>query len=204
MKLYWSPRSPFVRKVMVCAHELGLQTRIETVYALVSMSKVNPEVMQVNPVGRIPALITDDGLALCDSHVICEYLDATYGESRLFRGQTRERWDALRRLALGDGMLETLVLWRSEHSRAASQQSPEVLEAFERKSSSALAALELEDLDQHRETPDIGNIAIGCALGYLDFRYAELDWRARAPRSAAWFASFNARPSMQQTLPYQE
>jgi glutathione S-transferase len=204
MKLYWSPRSPFVRKVMVCAHELGLRDRIETVYALVSMSKVNPDVMQVNPVGRIPALVTDEDLVLYDSHVICEYLDATYGESRLFRGQTAERWDALRRLALGDALLETLVLWRSEQSRPASQQSPAVLDAYSRKTSSALAALEREDLGLRGEIPDIGDIAIGCALGYLDFRFGELDWRAQAARSATWFAAFNARPSMQQTTPYEE
>jgi glutathione S-transferase len=204
MKLYWSPRSPFVRKVMVCAHELGVIDRIETVYALVSMSKVNPEVMRVNPVGRIPALVTDDGLKLYDSHVICEYLDARYGESRLFRGHTEARWDALRRLALGDALLETLVLWRSEQTRPASQQSPAVLEAFERKAASALAALELEDRSRHVAAVDIGDIAIGCALGYLDFRYAALDWRPRAPRSATWFESFNARTSMQQTLPYEE
>ena len=204
MKLYWSPRSPFVRKVMVCAHELGITERIETVYALVSMSKVNPEVMRVNPVGRIPALVTDDARVLYDSHVICEYLDARYGESRLFRGQTDARWDALRRLALGDAMLETLVLWRSEQTRPASQQSPAVLDAFERKATSALEALELEDSTPRGDTVDIGDVAIGCALGYLDFRYAALDWRARAPRSAAWFESFNARPSMQHTVPYEE
>ena len=204
MKLYWSPRSPFVRKVMVCAHELGITERIETVYALVSMSKVNPEVMSVNPVGRIPALVTDDGLKIYDSHVICEYLDARYGESQLFHGHTEARWDALRRLALGDAMLETLVLWRSEQTRPVPQQSPAVLDAFERKAASALATLELEDSIRDAAAMDIGDIAIGCALGYLDFRYAALDWRASAPRSAAWFESFNARPSMQQTLPYEE
>ena len=184
LKLYWSPRSPFVRKVMVCAHELGVVDRIETVYALVSMSKVNPEVMGVNPVGRIPALVTDDGLKLYDSHVICEYLDARYGESRLFRGHTEARWDALRRLALGDALLETLVLWRSEQTRPAPQQSPAVLDAFERKAASAIAALELEDRSRHVAAVDIGDIAIGCALGYLDFRFSEIDWRSTYPNLA--------------------
>src|SRR5687767_6268397 len=84
MKLFWSPRSPFVRKVMVCAHELGLAERIEKVSALVSMTRVNPDVLKANPVGRIPALVTGDGLTLYDSNVICEYLDMQLGRSQLF------------------------------------------------------------------------------------------------------------------------
>jgi glutathione S-transferase len=201
MKLYWSPRSPFVRKVMVCAHELGLSDRIEKVYALVAMTRTNPEVMQVNPIGRIPALVTGEGIVLYDSRVICEYLDTVYGASRLFPRETPRRWDVLRRLALGDGMLETLVLWRSEHSRPAGERSAATLAAFEQKAASALEALEN---DAATRELDIGDIAIGCALGYLDFRYARLGWRAQAPRAAAWFETFNARPSMQQTLPYEE
>ena len=139
MKLFWSPRSPFVRKVMVCAHELGVANRIEKIYALVSMSKANPDVLKVNPVGRIPALIAEDGTVLYDSHVICEYLDAVYGESRLFPKETPRRWVVLRRLALGDGMLETLVLWRSEQTRPEPQRSGAVLETFRTKTASALA-----------------------------------------------------------------
>ena len=204
MKLFWSPRSPFVRKVMVCAHELDIADRIETVYALVSLNKTNPEVMRVNPVGRIPALVTDDGALLYDSHVICEYLDAVHGGARLFRKDSPGRWDTLRRLALGDGMLETGVLWRSELTRPAAQQSPAMLGAFEQKTISALAAVERDDFDRAPGDIDIGDIAIGCSLGYLDFRYPQLAWRDRAPRAARWFESFGARPSMQKTRPYEE
>ena len=204
MKLFWSPRSPFVRKVMVCAHELGIASRIETVYALVSMSRVNPEVAQVNPVGRIPALVTDEGLALYDSHVICEYLDATYGGFTLFPREAPRRWEALRRLALADGLLETLVLWRSESTRPEQQRSSGVMEAYARKTDSALAAIERDAADLKSDGVDIGEIATGVALGYLDFRYTHLGWRARAPRAARWSESFSARASMQQTLPYEE
>ena len=204
MKLYWSPRSPFVRKVMVCAHELGIAGRIETVYALVSPGNVNADVQKVNPIARIPTLVTDSGMVLYDSHVICEYLDAEHGGSRLFPKQGERRWDALRRLALGDGMLETGVLWRGERTKPAPQQSSPILLAFDQKISAALDVVEADATALKLEGIDIGEIAIGCALGYLDFRYAALDWRARAPRSAAWFESFNARPSMQQTVPYEE
>lgn len=204
MKLFWSPRSPFVRKVMVCAHEVGVADRIEKVYALVSMTKVNPDVLRVNPVGRIPAMLTDDGTALYDSNVICEYLDAQFGGSRLFRANDERRWETLRRLSLADGMLETGVLWRSERTRPAEQQSSPTLVAFERKMKSALDALEDETLVADAERIDIGDIAIAVALSYLDFRFAELAWRDHHADTAAWFAWFNDRASMKGTVPYEE
>jgi glutathione S-transferase len=204
MKLYWSPRSPFVRKVMVCAYELGIAERIDRIRALVSLTQTNADVLEVNPVGRIPALVLDNGDVLYDSHVICEYLDTEYGGSRLFPRIKAARWDALRRLALADGMLETSILWRAERSRAAAQQSAEMLAAFDRKIATALAALERDSARLHQDQADIGDLAIGCALAYLDFRFPELDWRARHERIAAWFESFNRRASMQQTIPYDE
>jgi glutathione S-transferase len=204
MKLYWSPRSPFVRKVMVCAYELGIAERIDRIRALVSLTQTNADVLEVNPVGRIPALVLDNGDVLYDSHVICEYLDAEYGDSRLFPRVKAARWDALRRLALADGMLETSILWRAERSRPAAQQPAEMLAAFDRKIATALAALERDSARLHEDQVDIGDLAIGCALAYLDFRFPELDWRARHERIAAWFESFDRRPSMQQTIPYDE
>jgi glutathione S-transferase len=204
MKLYWSPRSPFVRKVMVCAHELSIVDRIETVYALVSPSQVNADVLKVNPIGRIPALVTESGMVLYDSHVICEYLDAEHGGSRLFPKNAERRWDALRRLALGDAMLETGVLWRSERIRPAPQQSSPILLAYDQKMSHALDAVEADATALKLDGIDIGEIAIGCALGYLDFRFVELDWRTRCPKAAKWFESFGARPSMRETTPHEE
>lgn len=204
MKLYWSPRSPFVRKVMVCAHELGLADRIEQEYALVSMTKVNPDVMRANPVGRIPALVTEDGMTLYDSNVICEYFDAEFGGSKLFPTKGRERWDALTRLALADGMLETGVLWRAERVKPAPQQSSPTLLAFEQKTKSALDAFEAWTPARDVTFVDIGDLALGVALGYLDFRFDTLDWRAHCPRTAQWFEAFNARPSMRATEPYEE
>lgn len=199
MKLYWSPRSPFVRKVMVCAHELGIAGGIEKVYSLVSMSATNPTVMQANPLGRIPALVIDDGTVLYDSVVICEYLDARYGAGRLFPVEPNRRWDALRRHALADGLLETLVLWRSESTREALRQSPEVLATFRLKAQSVLDAAEGEAAGASAAEPDIGHVTLGVALGYLDFRYAALAWRTQRPHLARWFEAFGARPSMRDT-----
>jgi glutathione S-transferase len=199
MKLYWSARSPFVRKVMVCAHEIGIADRIEKIYTLVSASAVNADMMRVNPLGRIPALVTENGDTLYDSVVICEYLDARHGGGRLFPQDEARRWDALRRHALANGMLELLVQWRSERSRLASQQSPDTLRAFESKVASALSAADTEAASTVTAV-DIGHVTLGVALGYLDFRYADVDWRARHARLAHWFESFGARASLKNTV----
>lgn len=203
MKLYWSPRSPFVRKVMVCAHELGIAERIEKVYTFVAMHQVNDDMLGVNPIGRIPALVTDEGRVLYDSHVICEYLDAVNGGPRLVP-QGPGRWEALRRHALGDGMLENGILWRAERQRPAEQQSAAIIRAFGQKIAGGLAAVEREASTLATDEPLLGEIAIGCALGYLDFRLAELEWRAHHPQAAKWFETFNSRASMRETHPYEE
>jgi glutathione S-transferase len=199
MKLYWSPRSPFVRKVMVCAHEIGIPDRIEKIYTLVSSSAVNADMMRVNPLGRIPALVTESGESLYDSIVICDYLDTRYGGGRLFPHDEARRWDALRRHALANGMLEILVQWRSERSRPASQQSSDPLRAFESKVASGLSAADA-DAASTSSAVDIGHVTLGVVLGYLDFRYADIDWRARHVRLAHWFEPFGARASMKNTL----
>jgi glutathione S-transferase len=204
LKLYWSPRSPFVRKVMVCAHELGVADRIEKEYTLVGLRQINPQMLLVNPVGRIPALVTDDGTVLYDSVVICEYLDATYGNGTLFPRDGAARPSASRRHALADALLETLVLWRDETSRPPEQQSKEIRAAFERKVSSSLKAAEQEAERLGESAPDIGDVTLGVALGYLDFRYAALGWRDRHPRLADAYARFGSRPSMQDTTPHDE
>jgi glutathione S-transferase len=203
MKLHWSPRSPFVRKVMVCAHELGITERIEKIYTLVSVRKPNDDMLRVNPVGRIPALVLDDGRVLYDSAVICEYLDTMFGQ-RIFPAQGDARWDALRRHALADGMLETGILWLGERTRPEPQQSPEMHAACERKLRSALAAAELEAHRLRGDAPDIGDLTLGVALGYLDFRYADLKWREAAPKLAESYAVLAARPSFVSTQPYDE
>jgi glutathione S-transferase len=203
MKLHWSPRSPFVRKVMVCAHELGIAERIEKSYTLVSLRKPNPDMLRVNPLGRIPALVLDDGSVLYDSIVICEYLDATYGP-KLFPAQGAARWDALRRHALADGMLETGILWLNERTRPETQQSPEMHAALEHKMRSALAAADTEADRLRSGSPDIGDLTLGVALGYLDFRYAHLNWRDTVPRLASAYAVLAARPSLHDTEPFEE
>ena len=117
MRLYWSTRSPFVRKVTITAHEKGLADRITLERVVVASSKPNPDVMRDNPTGKIPTLILDNGSALFDSHVICEYLDAIGTGPKLFP-QGDSRWLVLRQHAIGDGLMETILLRMGERNRA--------------------------------------------------------------------------------------
>ncbi|MBX3652056.1 MAG: glutathione S-transferase [Burkholderiales bacterium] len=199
MKLFWSSRSPFVRKVMIFAHECGLAGRIECERTLVSMTRPNTGLLAINPTGKIPTLLLEDGSALYDSTVICEHLDSLHGGTKLFPPSGPARWTALRRHALGNNLTDNLMLWRNEMLRPQPQQSPEMLAAFEMKVRNAVSALEREATALAAEPVSIGHIAIGCALGYIDFRFAHLDWRSGHDRIAGWYQQFAERPSMTNT-----
>ncbi len=199
MKLHWSPRSPFVRKVMIVAHERGLIGRITCVRTVAAMTKPHAELMKDNPLSKIPTLVLDDGTVLYDSPVICEYLDALDGAPKLLPREPKARMTALRRQALGDGFLDMMVALRNERERA---QPSDIHMA----STAARKAAVLESLEREAEslttTPfGIGHIAIGSALSYLDFRFAEENWRNGHLRLATWHAAFMARPSVRETEP---
>jgi len=198
MKLHWSPKSPYVRKVMICAHELGLVPRLELVRSVAAMSKPNPAIMADNPLSKIPTLVREDGRALFDSIVICEYLNAM-AAGALFPPQGEARWQALRWHALGDGLLDLLILWRNERERE--HPSAALVDAFERKTRASLALLDAEAASLVDAPLSIGQVTLGCALGYLDYRFDTLGWRALAPRLADWFATLQVRPSFQATAP---
>jgi glutathione S-transferase len=199
MKLHWSPRSPFVRKVMVAAHELGLAGRIETVRTLAAMSEPNRELMRDNPLSKIPTLALDDGTTLYDSLVICEHLDNLAGGNRLFPKETERRIETLRRHALGNGLLDLLVLRRNERDRPDGARSEQHLVAFATKTEATLDAMEREADSFVAKPFDIGHIAFGCALSYLDFRFSGEAWRPSRPALAAWHAEFSARASVRVT-----
>ena len=207
MKLHWSPKSPYVRKVMVCAHELGLSDRLELVRSVAAMLKPNPQIMLDNPLSKIPTLVLDDGFALMDSVLICEYLDDlatshpnTPAQTRsLFPKQGPDKWQALRWHALGDGLLDALILWRNERERAAPLTA--LIEAFELKTRATLKLLDDEASALSDRPFSIGHVALACALGYLDYRFDSLGWRQLAPRLADWYRAVSQRPSLQLTVP---
>ena len=198
MALHWSSRSPFVRKVMVAAHEMGLAERIERIPTLVALTIRNTDILARNPLGKIPTLLLADGTTLYDSSVICEYLDGLHQGTTLFPPPgDPARMQALRRQALGTGFCDMLVLWRGELARSA--PDPRILEGYARKRGALLAALEEEAPSLAATRFGIGHVAIGCALGYLDFRWAQEDWRAGHPALARWHEGFRERPSARAT-----
>lgn len=198
MKLFHSPLSPFVRKVLVFAMETGLDGHIER--HTVNPWEPHPELMAANPLGKVPTLITDDGLAIYDSAVICEYLDALHNGPDLIPHAGPERLRALRLEALADGIAEAAVLRRMESVRPEALQSAEWMELQARTVERGLDALEGE-VESWRQCFGIGQISVACALGYLDFRFSADDWRRSRPGLAAWYERIAQRPAMIATEP---
>jgi len=200
LKIFHSPASPFVRKCLVAADELGLTDRIERLPAAANPITRDQTVVASNPLGKVPTLITDDSAVLYDSRVICEYLnDLADGDLLPRRGAAR--WRTLVDQSLADGISDAAVLARYETA-----MRPEALrwDAWTtgqlEKIASGLAALETRAVD-FGDRVDLGTIAFGCALGYLDFRFASLAWRDGHPNAAAWFEWFAGRDSMVATRP---
>ena len=154
----------------------------------------------INPLGKVPVLVLDNGEALYDSPVICAYVDAQHGGPKLIPAAGPERWRVLRLEALGDGLAEAVVALAQEGAKAQEQQSPRVIERQGAKVSAALGVLEAE-AGGFRDPPSMGEIAAACALGYMDYRAVAAGWRDRHPALAAWYAEIGARPSFAQTLP---
>lgn len=199
MKLHWSPRSPFVRKVMIALHETGLLNDVELVRSVVAVHLApNVDVLKDNPLGKIPTLITDDGLALFDSRVICEYLDER-ANAALVPAQGRARFEQLRWQTLGDGLTDILLLWRTELTRPGSVWEA-VVDGWRQKVRTAMVQLEAE-AGMLAATPfGIGQISVVCALGQLDFRWADSEWRSHFPQLAALEKDWANRPSVRATV----
>jgi len=194
MRLYGSPTSPYVRKVRVLAHELG----VSPVGVSVKVHDIPSDYGRVNPVNRIPALELDDGTLFYDSRVICEYLDASHG-ARFLPREGAARWRTLKLQVMGDGLMDAATPCVAELARPSERQWPHRLAEYERSMSQTLDALEA--VAESFGAPDLGAISIGCALGYLDFRLPKVLWRASRPRLARWYESFAERPSMAATAP---
>ena len=196
MKLYGNAASPFARKCRVIAHELGL--KLEEIRTLPMQE---PEFRRINPLGKIPALVLDDGSVLIDSPVICEYLNHA-GGGNFFPGmnifkKNNGRWKALGLAALGDGIADAAVAYV-----ILGRENPVPEAARKRQMDTVLAALDALERVNFAKDPTIGEISIGCALGYVDFRLSHLDWKSSRPKLSAWYAKFCDYPSMKATVPY--
>jgi glutathione S-transferase len=184
MILRYSAASPYARKIRIAAELLGLSSQIETVAA--NTADPDDTLRRQNPLGKIPTLLLEDGTALYDSRVIGEYLDFLGGH-RLIPADPLRRFDVLRLQALGDGIADAALLIRYETAtRRAEWRDPDAIALQQGKIDRALAVLEAAAPEG---SPDIGQIAVACALGYLDLRFAGA-WRATHPRLVAWLAAF--------------
>lgn len=195
MKLLFSPTSPYVRKCLAVAHELNIGDQLQFLPASAGPVKRDQSIIVSNPLGKVPTLVTDDGMALYDSRVICEYLNSV-GKGDLFPAEGSARWASLALQALADGMLDAAILVRYEL-----MLRPEALR-WEDWRVGQLDKIEtsMRHLEQNAHTlsqkPNIGLLTLGCALWYLDLRYPELTWRSRFPAVAAWAEIFMKRESM--------
>ena len=196
MKLMWSPASPFVRKVLVVAHELGVAQSIEL---LSTRTNGNQALYQQNPIGKIPTLLLDDGAVLFDSPVICEYLDSVLGGGRLL-SSGNERWTALCRQALADGILDAGLLARLELRRTPDKQLDDQLEFQLDKVRRGMDRLEAE-AGSFGDGFGIGEIAAACAVAWLGFRFAEHRWLDSRPNLRQWYGTVANRPSLLATAP---
>ncbi len=193
MRLFHSSASPFARKVLACAIARGIEGQIN----LVPTSGEAAALSAVNPLGKLPCLVTDDGIALFDSRVICEFLDTVGDVFPLFPGHGA-RMRALRFQALGDGICDAAVLRRAEGNRPSEAARDQAIAVQAAKVARSLAVLEADPPADHL---DIGSIAVACALGYLDFRFPQEPWREMAPRLTQWLDGMMQRPCLAQTQP---
>lgn len=198
MKLRYTPASPFSRKVLVVAHECGLADRIEKVPA--DLEHPDGDLAKDNPLGKVPTLVLDDGTSLIESPLICEWLE-THGSGKLIPREAKARVAALQLQALGDGIGEAAICVQRERNRTGAQHSDQVEARWKGKFDRTLDLLERE-FDQRLGGPaDIGHVALACALGWVDFRMENMDWRARRPKLAKWYADLSQLPAMAATAP---
>lgn len=198
MKLHTLQTSPYARKILVLALETGLFDRLELVDH--DVWDKDTEISRVNPLGKVPAMILDDGELMIDSPVMCEYLDALHVGPGLIPPSGPARRMVLRLQSFADGALDAAVLKVVELRRRPVRQSAGWIARQTRAVANTLDMME-EEVAGFDETLDLGKIALGCALGYLDFRLADDDWRAGRPKLAGWFEEFSQRNSMKATVP---
>lgn len=200
MKLFYSPASPYVRKVMVLLHETGQIDDVEIVLVKPTPMATPVELAAANPLGKLPSLQRDDGLTLFDSRVICGFLDARAGGRLYPQGEDGLRTKVLE--ALGDGMLDaSIAMVYEKRFRPQEQWSGDWIEAQWSKLTRAFAVLEAQWLGHLAGPIDMGQVAVGCALGYVEFRIPDREWRGEYPGLARWFDSFDSNPSMISTRP---
>jgi glutathione S-transferase len=206
MRLFWTPASPFVRKVMAVVHEAGLSEQVEIIptvwpheWATQTVS-FDPAFIAANPVGRIPALVTASGIAFCESNLICRYLAAKGGKPDLIPGDTDADLPLLRLWGLGDGAIEAMIAARAESLRSGAERSCEFIRKQMDRIARCFDSFDFNVLQGFRQ-PTIAHLTAAIACGYMDFRFPDEDWRSKRLRLADWYEQFSRRQSMMMTRP---
>ncbi|HUA81034.1 MAG TPA: glutathione S-transferase family protein [Dyella sp.] len=197
MKLLYQSHSPYARKVLVFAHEAGLADRIDVIHHETSPVQRNDDVFALNPLGKVPVLVCDDGTVLFDSSVICEYLDGLHDGRKLIPSSSSQRFRALRHQAIATGLADAgiAVRWEAERRPEGMRWAP-LREGQLQKVVAACDYLEAHWVEG--DVVDIGDIALATALSWIEFRNIH-DFCAEHPRLSAWYRRFSARPSMKAT-----
>ena len=196
--LRFSPTSPFARKVRAAIIERDIADRI--LEAPTDPWAPDTDLPDANPLGKVPALVMADGTCLVESAAICDYLDTVGDRPPLIPASGKERWEALRWQALADGVMDAAALRRLDAMRPVERQSADWQR---RKQAAVMRTCTVLDAETGRlgGAPTIGHLAIACALGYLDLRFADDPWRPQCPRLADWYEAFRRRPSLARTAP---
>ncbi|SDA78997.1 Glutathione S-transferase [Pseudomonas sp. NFACC15-1] len=202
MTLFHNPASPFVRKVLVLLHETGQQDRVALQLSQLTPVKPDRVLIEDNPLSKIPALRLANGSVIHDSRVILDYLDHQHVGNPLIPREGAARWRRLTLASLADGVMDAAVMIRYETAlRPVEKHWDEWLDAQRDKIRRALGLLEAEAIAELASHFDVASISVACALGYLDLRHPDLEWRKANPQLAAWFAEVSLRPSMAATVP---
>jgi glutathione S-transferase len=202
MKLWYSPASPVVRKVIVTYEETGLKVPLEIVEVSTNAIASDANLRRVNPAGKVPALVLDDGSVLIDSRVICDYFDAVSEGTKLAPVDLRSKFRAKTLEALADAVMDAAVITRYELTlRPEQYRWEDWVRGQLSKVETSLDSLDEDWINDLNGPLTIGAIATGCALGYLDFRFAYLNWREGRPGLSSWYKEFSERPSMVKTAP---
>lgn len=198
MKLYYQTHSPYARKVLIFAHEIGIASQLEVMHHETSPLKKNTHVYSMNPLGKVPVLVLPPGTALFDSSVICDYLDTLHNGKRLIPTEGEARWRALKLQAMAQDMADIGISARWENTRRPAElRYPALSAGYSEKLVECYNWLERE---LHVDTGvDIGHIALASTLSWLEFR-GLAGFRTERPRLTAWFDEFCQRPSMKSTV----
>lgn len=199
MQLFYSPNSPYARKCRVVIREKKLSGIIET---RVDVSTNPPELLAINPLGKIPALLTDERLALCDSPLICEYLDHLQSPAAsLYPEHLPDRFQCLSLAALADGIMDAAVELILQSRRPEPIRWGDWIERKEQAILRTIETIARQPLSVSDKLLDIGSVTLACALAYVHFRHPHLHWEQHHPELGKWLSHILQRPSFQETLP---